>query len=83
MISTSPRTPEVRTATVLGRFSRNPHAVAGTPRFRSLTPAAACGCEAQFLAPSNVEEAGPAHRASNRGEVAMNRLRYPFIVDRQ
>lgn len=80
MITTSRCTPDAHPATVPGGFSRDRHPVAGAPRFRSLTPAAVCGCMAQFLAPSIAEEEKPAPRASDCGEVAMRRLRHPFTV---
>ncbi|TDC84968.1 hypothetical protein E1193_04190 [Micromonospora sp. KC606] len=80
VITTSPRTTGAHPATVVGGFSHSWHPVAGAPRFRSLTPAAACGCMAQFLAPSIAEEEKPAPRASDCGEVAMHRLRHPFAV---
>lgn len=74
------RTPDAHPATVPGGFSCDRHPVAGAPRFGSLTPAGACGCMAQFLAPSTAEEEKPAPRAYDRGEVAMHRLRHPFTV---
>jgi hypothetical protein len=80
MITASPRTPDARPARVPGGFSRDRHPVAGAARFRNPTPAAACGCTAQFLAPSTAEEEKPAPRASDCGDVAMHRLRHPFTV---
>ncbi|MEV4759323.1 hypothetical protein AB0J86_30085 [Micromonospora sp. NPDC049559] len=80
MITTSPRTPDAHPATIPGGFSRDRHPVAGAPPFRSLTPAAAYGRMAQFLAPSTAEEEKPAPRASDCGELAMHRLRHPFTI---
>lgn len=80
MTTTSPRTADAYPATVPGGFSRDRHPVAGVPHLRSLTPAAAGGCMAQFLAPPRAEEEKPAPRVSDSGEVAMHRLRHPFTV---
>jgi hypothetical protein len=80
MITTSPRTPDAHSARVPSGFGRDQHPVVGAPHFRSLTPAAACGCMARFVAPSTAEEEKPAPRASDCGEVAMHRLRHPFTV---
>jgi hypothetical protein len=78
VLTDSPRTSEARPATVPGGFSRHRHPVAGALPFG--TPAAGCGCTAQFLAPSTAEDEKPAPRASDCGEVAMRRLRHPFAV---
>lgn len=80
VITTSPSTPAARPATVPGGFSRDPRPLAGAPRFRSLTSAAANGCTAQFLAPPSAEKEKPTPRASDCGEVTMHQLRHPFTV---
>lgn len=80
MTTTSPRIADAHPATVPGGFSRDRHPVADAAHFPSLTPAAAGGCIAQFLAPPRAEEEKPAPRASDSGEVAMHRLRHPFTV---
>lgn len=80
VITTSPRTPVAHPATVPGGFSRDRHPLADAPRFRSLTPAAANGCTAQFLAPPSAEKEKPTPRVSDCGDVAMHQLRHPFTV---
>jgi len=64
------------TESVPGGFSHDRHPVADAPR----PPDSAGGCAAPFLAPPTAEAETPVPRASDCGELAMNRLRNPFTV---